>query len=102
MAKKTINIGTSANSKDGDIIRDAFNKVNQNFDELYNITGVVSLTELAQDYAAEMFVNGDHDGVTVTYNDATNKFNIVVDQDFDGGAASTVFDNETSINGGGA
>lgn len=35
MAKQTINIGTSANSKDGDLIRDAFNKVNQNFDELY-------------------------------------------------------------------
>jgi hypothetical protein len=37
MAKQTINIGTSANTKDGDIIRDAFNKVNQNFDEIYEI-----------------------------------------------------------------
>jgi len=39
MAKQVINIGTSANSKDGDIIRDAFNKVNQNFDELYDGAG---------------------------------------------------------------
>jgi hypothetical protein len=101
MAKQTIDLGTP-NGKNGDVIRDAFNKVNQNFTELYNLTGVVQLTELAQDYAAEMFVNGDHDGVTVTYNDTANKFNIVVDQDFDGGAASTVFDNETSIDGGGA
>ena len=40
MAKQTINIGTSANSKDGDIIRDAFNKVNQNFTELYEGAGL--------------------------------------------------------------
>ena len=35
MAKQTINIGTSANSRDGDPIRNAFTKINQNFDELY-------------------------------------------------------------------
>jgi chromosome segregation ATPase len=60
MAKQTINIGTNANSKDGDIIRDAFNKVNQNFDEIYEI--------------------------------------IVLD----GGTASTVFDDDNNIDGGGA
>ena len=35
MAKQTINIGTSANSKTGDPLRTAFTKINQNFDELY-------------------------------------------------------------------
>ena len=60
MAKQTINIGTSANTKDGDIIRDAFNKVNQNFDEIYEI--------------------------------------IVLD----GGGASTVFNDDNTIDGGGA
>ncbi len=35
MAKQTINIGSALNAKDGDTVRDAFNKVNQNFDELY-------------------------------------------------------------------
>jgi chromosome segregation ATPase len=60
MTKQTINIGTNANSKDGDIIRDAFNKVNQNFDELYEIT------------------------------------------ELDGGAASTVFDDDNNLDGGGA
>lgn len=35
MAKQTINIGTSPNKGDGDPIRTAFNKINQNFDELY-------------------------------------------------------------------
>ena len=102
MAKQIINIGSSANSKDGDIIRDAFNKVNQNFTELYELTGVVSLTELAQDYAAQMFLSGAHEGISVSYNDATNKFNLVVEQDLDGGAASTVFDDNTTLDGGGA
>jgi hypothetical protein len=36
MAKQTINIGTTANDKTGDPLRTAFNKVNQNFTELYN------------------------------------------------------------------
>jgi hypothetical protein len=36
MSKQIINTGTSANSKNGDPIRTAFNKVNENFTELYN------------------------------------------------------------------
>jgi chromosome segregation ATPase len=36
MAKQIINIGSGFNTKDGDTVRDAFNKVNQNFTELYN------------------------------------------------------------------
>lgn len=35
MAKQTINTGTSANAGDGEGLRDAFIKVNNNFDELY-------------------------------------------------------------------
>lgn len=36
MAKQTINIGTAPNDGTGDPIRDAFDKVNDNFDELYS------------------------------------------------------------------
>ncbi len=36
MAKQTINIGTTANDGTGDPIRTAFDKVNDNFTELYN------------------------------------------------------------------
>jgi hypothetical protein len=74
MAKKSINLGTGYNTKDGDSVRDAFNKVNQNFDELYTLTGgtVADLTEIAQDYAAEMFVNATHTGITVNYDDDNN------------------------------
>jgi len=102
MAKQTINVGATPNDRSGDSLRSAFQKINANFTELYNLTGVTSLAELAQDYAAQMFLDGVHEGITVTYDDTTNKFNLVVEQDLDGGAASTVFDNETTINGGGA
>jgi hypothetical protein len=37
MAKLNINVGTSANTRNGDTIRDAFVKVNSNFSELYSI-----------------------------------------------------------------
>lgn len=41
MAKQTINIGTTANDGTGDALRTAFDKVNDNFDELYS-TGFMS------------------------------------------------------------
>lgn len=46
MAKQTVNIGATPNDGTGDPIRDAFNKVNQNFDELYSsyaATGSISV-----------------------------------------------------------
>lgn len=92
MAKKTINLG-SPNGKDGDIIRDAFNKVNQNFDELYTLAGQGSaqeLEELAQDYASEMFTSATHEGVSVDYNDDQNTLSISVIE-IDGGNAGSEF-----------
>jgi inhibitor of KinA sporulation pathway (predicted exonuclease) len=89
MAKQIINIGATANDKSGDPLRTAFNKVNQNFTELYTLLGVTSLTELAQDYAAEMFTGGTHSGVNVVYSDSTNKLNLTVV--IDGGDASSTF-----------
>jgi hypothetical protein len=101
MAQQQINLGT-ADKGNGDPLRVAFAKVNANFNELYQLTGVQSLTELAQDYAAEMLVNGTHAGVSVEYNDTNNTLNITVEQDIDGGASSTFFDDNITINGGGA
>lgn len=40
MTKQSINIGTTANDKTGDSLRAAFNKVNQNFTELYTSLGL--------------------------------------------------------------
>jgi len=41
MARLTINIGQSANDKNGDPLRTAFTKVNTNFTELYTALGTV-------------------------------------------------------------
>lgn len=38
MAKQTINIGTTANDGTGDPLRNAFDKINDNFDELYAVS----------------------------------------------------------------
>ena len=40
MAKQTINIGTAANDSTGDPLRTAFDKTNDNFDELYTADGL--------------------------------------------------------------
>ena len=40
MAKQVINLGTSANKGDGDPLRTAFDKVNNNFDEIYGLLGL--------------------------------------------------------------
>ena len=35
MAKQTVNIGTNQDDGTGDVLRDAFKKINENFDEIY-------------------------------------------------------------------
>jgi hypothetical protein len=39
MAKQTVNLGTMADNKSGDPLRTAFEKINENFDELYAQSG---------------------------------------------------------------
>jgi hypothetical protein len=75
MTKQHINIGDSVNDKRGDPLRTAFGKVNDNFTELYALTGGASaaLTELAQDYAAPLFTHADNVGISFSYNDTANK-----------------------------
>ena len=46
MAKQTVNIGTNQDDGTGDVLRDAFNKINQNFDEVYTELGGTSLSGL--------------------------------------------------------
>jgi len=46
MAKQTIGIGSSANDGTGDTIRTAFDKSNDNFNELYNVAGNLTLSAL--------------------------------------------------------
>lgn len=80
MAKQIINIGQSVNDKSGDPLRTAFNKINQNFTELYTLTSGNGddLQELAQDYASTMFVHAGHTGITFAYDDENGKIIAVV------------------------
>jgi hypothetical protein len=58
MTKRHINIGRSANDKSGDPLRTAFDKVNQNFDELF-ATDTLTKYQLGDD---EQFVRIELDG----------------------------------------
>ena len=46
MSQQTINIGLNPNDRSGDLIRTAFDKVNQNFTELYSAIGANTYTLL--------------------------------------------------------
>lgn len=70
MAQQTINIGTSANDGTGDPLRTAFDKVNDNFTELYNddagdVGSIIAGTGVAVDQATgDVTVSLADDGVT--------------------------------------
>jgi hypothetical protein len=83
MARHIINIGQTPNDRTGDPLRTAFEKINDNFSELYALSG--SPTELSQDTVDELLVNGEHNGVIVVYDDDNNKLNLSVN--IDGGDA---------------
>ena len=66
MAQQTINIGTKVNSGDGDPIRTAFDKVNDNFTELYNDLDQVSQSGIIQNQEYEIDINGSVTSATST------------------------------------
>ncbi len=80
MTKQTINVGTTANDKQGDSLRAAFQKVNSNFTELYEALG---LSDTGQDTALTF------SGSTISTDDSSA---IIIDQ------AATVTSNLT-VNG---
>ena len=66
MAKQTVNIGTTANDGTGDQLRTAFNKLNQNFGEVYGTNfvtqamlndDIVDHAELANRFTAEVAIS---------------------------------------------
>ena len=71
MAKQSVNLGTSANKGDGDPLRTAFDKVNDNFTEVYSLLGAEGGD--VDDVVAPMLVHNSHTNVTVTRDDAANK-----------------------------
>jgi len=98
MAKKTINTGTSADAGNGDNLRSAFTKINDNFDEVYTLLGEpLNATAAKKDIQGSVF--GDDsttlvDGLNSSINlDGTVKGNIVPDTDeaYDLGSSSKKF-----------
>ena len=74
MAQKIINIGSGPDTRTGDPVRLAFDKVNQNFDELYNITGdYKAIVDLEIDgAAAALFTHNSNNGISFTYDSIRN------------------------------
>jgi len=104
MSRQIIKTGTIPNDRSGDSLFVAFNKVNANFEELYTITGgsLPDLKELIQDTIAEMITNGTLVGLTTTYNDPNNTFNIYNTAAILGGGDAYGEFTEVSFNGGSA
>jgi len=57
MAKQTINLGTAVNDGSGDPLRTAFDKVNDNFTEVYGLLGAEGGD--VDDVVALMLVHSD-------------------------------------------
>ena len=73
MAQQNINIGSSANKGDGDPLRTAFDKINDNFDELYIkvddasgviTTGTINVATLSASakFVVPVLATGDYTG----------------------------------------
>ena len=59
MSKQTINIGTTANDGTGDPLRTAFDKANDNYNELYNALGGSDVTRVVNNGELDLTVLGD-------------------------------------------
>ena len=64
MAKQTIGIGSSANDGTGDPLRTAFDKINDNFDELYGTTAEAN--DLIEDATPQLGGDLDVNGRRIT------------------------------------
>jgi hypothetical protein len=82
MPKQIINVGTGPNAKNGDPIRNAFIKVNANFDEIYSQVSEIVIPEIPTDISQLT----DNQGLLATI--------------FDGGSAASEFNDEETIDGG--
>ena len=64
MAKQTVSIGSSANDGTGDPLRTAFDKINDNFDELYGTTAEAN--DLIEDSTPQLGGDLDINGFNIT------------------------------------
>jgi hypothetical protein len=96
MAKQTINLGTSVNKGDGDPLRTAFSKINDNFTELYTALGLndTTLNLGAFEFTGSTMSTTDNspiiiDQILIVRSDLTIDGNITAT--IDGGNAATVY-----------
>lgn len=92
MAAININVGTAANSNDGDTLRAAFQATRQMFHEIYGIstsysdsldlsTGTPTFAESVQDIVGAMFTGNTETNITATYEDSDGTIDLVVAAD---------------------
>lgn len=68
MAKKSINVGAEANDNNGDSLRSAFTKINENFTELYTALGInadVNLNLGAFEFAGSVMSTTDSSAIVI-------------------------------------
>ena len=112
MAKQTINIGTTANDGTGDPLRTAFDKANDNFDELYNGAGgiaddSVTYAKFATEYKTRLtssdFSYNDGSQIKVIANSGAAIYTVIgiqtgeVKEAIVTGGTSLAFDNSGSV-----
>ena len=93
MAKQTVNIGSAANDGTGDPLRTAFDKLNDNFDEVY-ADDFVTTARLADDSVTEVHLdvtNSPVDGYVLEYDSGSGGF--TWGQKFDGDITGIVAGN---------
>lgn len=74
MARQNINVGTGPNSLDGDVLRNAFIKINDNFVDLYLLNQAIPST--IEQISSDLLVTGIHNGITVTYDSVNRRINL--------------------------
>jgi hypothetical protein len=75
MTIQIVNTGTSANSGNGDSLRTAFTKINNNFRELSDIVGNIDRIE---DVIGNLLSTSTQTGISITYNSTTNVLSLSV------------------------
>ena len=102
MAKQTINLGTSANKGDGDPLRTAFDKVNDNFDELYARDLNTDAQTLSLD--GDVLSISDGNSVTITHptvptatSDLTNDSGFITLVDIPTDLTGSVFADDSTL-----
>jgi len=95
MTKQIINVGTDPNDRSGDSLRTAFQKVNANFTELYIGIAGIELDEVTWES-----ITGKPN-IPTDLSQLTDNQGLLADS-LDGGGAASEYDEEQTIDGGGA